>query len=243
MKRITADNASQPSSEDAGAQSKTVSLSTSSGTPQSPGEQRQRNVLPPEIMEILVPSTQIGAITGSIGLFAGAVGGIVRSPNPILFATASGIQWFALGSSYYASRAVIEKAWGGHDRLTTTDRIQASAMAGGFSGMIGGLIRGPKNIAPGILAFSLLGAGGQVVANTFTGYSWKDTKSSILSSKWSPVKPLSDQEYEKYLQEKLLRVEAELALLDDNVKALRETEQKAKQQPQEALNSVAGRQA
>jgi len=64
MKRITVDNASQPSSEDAGAQSKTVSLSTSSGTPQSPGEQRQRNVLPPEIMEILVPSTQIGAVTG-----------------------------------------------------------------------------------------------------------------------------------------------------------------------------------
>lgn len=40
-----------------------------------------------------------------------------------------------------ASRAVIEKAWGGRDCLTTADRIQASAMAGGFSGMIGGLIR------------------------------------------------------------------------------------------------------
>lgn len=44
-----------------------------------------------------------------------------------------------------ASRAVIEKTWGGRDRLTTTDRIQASAMAGGFSGMIGGLIRELKS--------------------------------------------------------------------------------------------------
>lgn len=64
MKRIIVDNASQPSSEDAGTQSKTVSSSTSSGTSQSPEEQRQRNVLPPEIMEILVPSTQVGAVTG-----------------------------------------------------------------------------------------------------------------------------------------------------------------------------------
>ncbi|KAL8799319.1 MAG: hypothetical protein Q9200_007566, partial [Gallowayella weberi] len=34
----------------------------------------------------------------------------------------------------------------------------------------------------------------------------------ILNSKWSPMKVLSDEEYENLLREKLVRVEAELAM-------------------------------
>ena len=35
--------------------------------------------------------------------------------------------------------------------------------------------------------------------------------------KWSPMKVLSDEEYERMLQEKLLRVEAEIAVLDEKI--------------------------
>lgn len=96
-----------------------------------------------------------------MGLFTGAVAGIVRTSTPILFSLVSGAQWFSLGTSYYgqfvglivgtpdsnidtktsASRLVVEKAWGGRDSLTNAEKIKSSAIAGGFAGMIGGLLR------------------------------------------------------------------------------------------------------
>lgn len=78
------------------------------------------------------------------------------------------------------------------------------------------------------MVFSLLGAGGQAAANSMAGYSWKSTRTSFLSSKYSPVTPLSDPEYERFLEEKLLKVEAEISILDDNIKALRTGEQQTK---------------
>ncbi|KAK1768570.1 hypothetical protein QBC33DRAFT_535419 [Phialemonium atrogriseum] len=223
MKRIVLDNGSQSSGEDTGRQPGTLpsSASGTSDISHSTRErQQQRHVLPPELIEILAPSLKFGVATGTLGLFTGAVAGIVRTSTPVLFSVASGAQWFSLGSSYYASRMVIEKAWGGRDQLTNADKTKSSAIAGGFAGMIGGLIRGPKNVAPGILAFTLLGAGGQAVANSIAPNTWETTKTRFLSSKWSPVTPLSDQEYEEFLEEKLLKVEAEIALLDDNIRAL-----------------------
>lgn len=43
----------------------------------------------------------------------------------------------------------------------------------------------------------------------------------VADSKWSPMKALSDEEYENMLREKLLRVNAEIALLDESVEKLR----------------------
>ena len=39
----------------------------------------------------------------------------------------------------------------------------------------------------------------------------------VADSKYSPMKVLSDEEYEKVLREKLVRVEAEIALIDDDI--------------------------
>jgi hypothetical protein len=44
-----------------------------------------------------------------------------------------------------------------------------------------------------------------------------ETRSRWLDSEWSPVKVLSDDEYEGMLQEKLLRLKAEIALIDENI--------------------------
>lgn len=56
----------------------------------------------------------------------------------------------------------------------------------------------------------------------------------LAGSKWSPMTPLSDEEYENMLQEKLLQVEAEIAIIDDRIAGYRrkakemETQQKLK---------------
>jgi hypothetical protein len=78
--------------------------------------------------------------------------------------------------------------------------------------------------------FAIFGATGQAI------YNWADArnselvekgtsdKNSLLNSKWSPMKVLSDSEYENMLREKLLRVNAQIALVDENIEALRAQE-------------------
>ena len=46
----------------------------------------------------------------------------------------------------------------------------------------------------------------------------------LASKKWIPVKSLSDEEYESMLQEKLVKLEAEIALIDDGIASLKATE-------------------
>jgi hypothetical protein len=87
---------------------------------------------------------------------------------------------------------------------------------------------------PGALVFSIFGGTGQLIANVIDRRPQSASQNEdggLLRSKWSPVTFLSDQEYEKILEEKLLRVEAEIALVDDNIKELSVTEQKRQQQP------------
>ncbi|KAK3692191.1 hypothetical protein B0T22DRAFT_446651 [Podospora appendiculata] len=197
--------------------------------------------LPPEILDIAVPSLKVGAGVGALGLFAGAAFGIARSPTPVLYSLASGGQWFALGSSYYASRQVVFNVMGKDEELRSGQKVHASAAAGGFAGMIGGLLRGPRNILPGAVMFSLFGAGGQVVANALRpGENDATPWGRILDHKFSPMTRLSDREYENMLEEKLLRVEAEIALVDDHINELRAVGQRAEQQGSpEAINSTA----
>lgn len=49
----------------------------------------------------------------------------------------------------------------------------------------------------------------------------------VADSKWSPMKVLSDEEYENMLREKLLRVNAEIALVDESIERLRVEHQKS----------------
>jgi len=40
-------------------------------------------------------------LTGMSGMTIGAFAGVIRSTTPTLFALASGIQWFALGTTFW----------------------------------------------------------------------------------------------------------------------------------------------
>ncbi|KAF6832212.1 hypothetical protein CPLU01_06311 [Colletotrichum plurivorum] len=196
---------------------------------------QRRGLLPPGLVELIGPPLKVGALTGSVGLFTGVAAGIVRDSTPALFGLASGIQWFALGSSYWFSRTVVMSAWGGESQLTNGSKVHASALAGGTAGMVGGLIRGPKNIVPGVIVFSMVGAVGQAVVNATQGSPTdvKQEKKSIFESSWSPLKKLTDDEYRDMIDEKMLKIDVEIALVDDKIAELRASKVAEAQQSQE----------
>lgn len=51
----------------------------------------------------------------------------------------------------------------------------------------------------------------------------------VAEMKWSPLTVLSDEQYSRMLREKLLRVETEMALVDEEVERLREEERRMKE--------------
>lgn len=106
-------------------------------------------------------------------------------------------------------------------------------------GIIGGLFRGSRNVIPGTTMFTIFGYVGQTVygaldarrseqvasdAQAAAEGKKKDEKhfwERVAEMKWSPLTVLSDEDYGNMLKEKLLRVEAEIALLDEDVERLR----------------------
>jgi len=154
-----------------------------------------------------------------------------------LFSLIAGGQWFLLGTSYYATRLSSLNYFGkGKEEPTPSDKTKASTVAGGVAGTFGGMLRGPRNVIPAALVFSLLGAGGQAIAN------WRAVRAanaapkpeSTFWSRWNPIKQLSDQDYVNLLEEKLLRVEVDIALIDDRIKELRESESKSREKKEDS---------
>ncbi len=101
----------------------------------------------------------------------------------------------------------------------------ASAIAGASAGGIGGALRNRRNILPGMLFFGAAGAVGQKIMDSRTSPDGakdeKDLRGSWINSKWSPVKVLSDDEYETLLQEKMLRVDADIAIVVEGIEAVK----------------------
>ena len=49
----------------------------------------------------------------------------------------------------------------------------------------------------------------------------------VADSKYSPMKVLSDEEYEKVLRDKLVEVEAEIALIDEDIDKIQSQAERA----------------
>lgn len=80
---------------------------------------------------------------------------------------------------------------------------------------------------PGLVIFTLLGYGGQSAFNRVDAWQMgrpktpsKPLMQRMAESKWIPLRHLSDEEYRSMLNEKLLSVEAEIALLDEKIEQL-----------------------
>ena len=79
--------------------------------------------------------------------------------------------------------------------------------------------------------FSLVGALGQTLYNkadtrrsATAETSLDGKKSSWIDSKWSPIRRISEAEYEEILQEKLLRIDVEIAMVDGKIEEIRAEE-------------------
>ncbi len=171
---------------------------------------------------------------GTTGFLLGGAAGIIKGTSPFLFASASGIQTFALGTTFWATRSTIVEAWTpANHQLPAGDLTKASTISGGITGgAVALLMRGRANVLPGILMFSIFGFAGQVTSNWLArprGITDGPPKQSFwrrMSEKaWSPVTVMSDEEYAKMLKEKMLRVDAQLSILDDRMAALRKVQE------------------
>jgi hypothetical protein len=133
---------------------------------------------------------------------------------------------------------------------TPHDNLKASAIAGGVAGTCGGMLRtlpkapwvatgsltvftgGPRNIIPAAIMFSLFGAAGQSYLNSRARRAANTLPKSPdelgFWAKYSPLKQLSDRDYEKILEERLLRIDADIAVIDDSIRELREAESRIK---------------
>ncbi|KAF1345853.1 hypothetical protein BDV97DRAFT_371884 [Delphinella strobiligena] len=188
----------------------------------------------PDAASVLMPALKFGAYTGSAGFVVGGIAGVIRETPAIFFATASGIQWFGLGATFWGSRSFILQAWDTGKGPTQSERVSASTIAGGVAGSgIGLLSRGPRNVLPGGIMFSLFGFIGQHAYDIMFEKAPLDSATAadkaakgnlferIAARKWSPFSVLTDKQYEDMLNEKLLRLEADIALIDDRIAELR----------------------
>ncbi|KAI4168187.1 MAG: hypothetical protein LQ343_006573 [Gyalolechia ehrenbergii] len=145
-----------------------------------------------------------------------------------------------------ASREAIFRAWEISPSLPPQKRVLPSTLAGGITGgTAGAVLRGRANIIPGMIMFSLFGFAGQHLYNALDSRQSSRILSSptstqgdvpsenavrdqprwkrILNSKYSPMKVLSDEQYEEMLREQLVRVDAEIALVDEEIEKVRAT--------------------
>jgi hypothetical protein len=123
--------------------------------------------------------------------------------------------------------------------VSPRQRTYTSGIAGGLSGgAVAALTRGRSNIIPGTIVFSIVGSVGQATYNSLdayhtealaasTGEPPKSFLQSLASKKWIPMKALTDEEYEGMLREKVSKVEAEMAVIDEEIGKLREEERRA----------------
>ncbi|CZT19735.1 uncharacterized protein RCC_05590 [Ramularia collo-cygni] len=205
-------------------------------------ETGRRTTKEPVYISAVEPALKAGAACGSVGFLFGGASGIIRGAPGFLFASASGMQTFALGSTFSLLRTTIIHNWTTDGQSPKSkDLVKASALAGGLSGgLLGFITRGRSNGIPGAIMFTIFGAGGQHIYNRWTAPKdlnlepkknfWK----RMSERSWTPFRVLSNDEYAEMLREKVLKLDVEIAVLDDKIVALRE--QQAREEAAAALN-------
>ncbi|TKA76704.1 hypothetical protein B0A55_03937 [Friedmanniomyces simplex] len=181
---------------------------------------------------VLGPSLKVGAACGCAGFLFGGTSGILKATTPFLFATAASIQTFALGTSFWACRSAILRT-GLAGEQASSDLVKASSLAGGVSGgLIAVITRGRRNLLPGTLMWSFFGGVGQLAYNRYASSSTarqnipsEDFWTRMAKRSWFPLKALSNEEYAGMLREKMLKVNVEIAILDDKIAALSKQQQ------------------
>ncbi|KAI5807034.1 hypothetical protein EDC01DRAFT_637944, partial [Geopyxis carbonaria] len=168
---------------------------------------------PPNAIEpILIPALKVGAFTGCSGFFLGGATAVLRSnPTVGLFAVGTGLNCFALGTTYSAIRSTMFRAlqdpnFESPATFTPRERVYISGISGSLTGFSLGLVlRGRSNAVPGAIMWGLLGLGGQLAYNAADARHTEEVTSAIpapkislldraFRSKWNPIKKLTNAE-------------------------------------------------
>ncbi|KAG5301329.1 hypothetical protein I7I48_01303 [Histoplasma ohiense] len=178
----------------------------------------------------VMPALKVGAFSGVSGLIFGGITGVLRSPNPAIHSIAAGIHWFAFGTSSWWLRSNILRVQF-NDKPTAGQRAFASSVSSGLSGgAIAFSIH--RRFIPGAVIFGIAGFLGQKSYDIIDRWQLSRDRTApqkplvqrMLESKWMLLRPLPDEEYIEMLNEKLLAVDAEIAVIDDRIAALRTQE-------------------
>ncbi|KAJ5315535.1 hypothetical protein N7476_005842 [Penicillium atrosanguineum] len=166
-------------------------------------------------------SAKVGGLTGAAGIIYGGAAGVIRSRHPLVHSLAHGIHW----TSYEAVSSILISMI----KPPPQERAFASALSGGISGAVVTRAMGGRPL-PGLIIFSLLGYCGQSAFNRVDRWQMemaqnpgKPILQRMAESKWIPLRHLSDEDYRGILGEKLLSIEAEIALLDEKIQELENT--------------------
>ncbi|KAK5118906.1 hypothetical protein LTR62_000117 [Meristemomyces frigidus] len=185
------------------------------------------------VSAVLRPALKVGVACGCAGFLFGGTSGIIRGTEPFLFATASSFQTFALGTTFWTCRSLLLQT-GLAARQEPADLATVSTLAGGISGsLLAALTRGRRSILPAALMWSLTGCLGQVAYNRYSNAPVEESSERkqgfwerTAKRKWSPMTFLSNEEYAEILREKMFKLDVEIAVIDDKLKALSGEESK-----------------
>lgn len=185
---------------------------------------------------IISASNYVAGSTAVLGAAFGAGYATLKGRPVVLWTVVAGAQCGALGWTFWFTRSILRQN-AQKDMLapplSQREELIYSGLAGSFSGLVGGAFRGRANILPGAIAMGLVGIGGQLGYNALSLAEMKERDRRPLldrlsDSKWWPLKTLSDEEYEHDLTEKLIAIEAEVSMIDDRLKALKQANNTAK---------------
>lgn len=179
---------------------------------------------------IVSASNYVAGSTAVLGAAFGAGYATLKGRPVVLWTVVAGGQCGALGWTFWFTRSILRQN-AQRDTLgpslSQREELMYSGLAGSFSGLVGGAFRGRANMLPGAIAMGLVGIGGQLGYNALSLAEMKERDQRPLldrlsDSKWWPLKTLSDEEYEHDLTEKLIAIEAEVSMIDDRLKVLKQ---------------------
>ncbi|KAL9111015.1 MAG: hypothetical protein Q9227_004448 [Pyrenula ochraceoflavens] len=114
------------------------------------------------------------------------------------------------------------------DEPSPRQKLKYSTAAGFCTGAFNGSLRGRANVIPAMIMMTGFGFFGQAAVNYIRqkraiarDVPKKPFLQRVMESKWMPMKPIPDAEYVAMLEERALRLDAEIAILDEKIEDLR----------------------
>lgn len=185
---------------------------------------------PKSAVSIINASNYVGVGSAVTGAAFAAGYATLKGRPVVLWTIAAGGQCGVLGWTFWFTRSLLRQSaqQDGTDTLPSQRKdLIYSTVAGSLSGTVGGAFRGRANIVPGAIMMGLAGLGGQVSYNILSAAAIRphDRRPLLVrlsDSKWWPLKVLSDEDYERELTEKIIAIEAEVSMIDDRIRALKQ---------------------